>query len=81
MSLEQKDLELVERIVRKTCDDIAVSFERGLERVEERLDGAETRIYSRMADLEEKIEDQKQTVADLIEAIREDIRELTKIEM
>ena len=51
--LAQADLEAIERIIHKTCDDLAVCVERGLERLEERLDGAETRIYSRLADLEE----------------------------
>ena len=74
-------MELIERIIRKTCDDVAVSYERGLERVEERLDGAESRIYSRLADLEEKNEDRWQSVIETLETLREDIRELTKIEM
>ena len=80
MSLEQKDLELIERIIHKTCDDTAVSYERGLERVEERLDGAESRIYSRLADIEEKNEETRQSIIETLESVREDIRELARVE-
>lgn len=56
MSLDQKDLELIERIVYKNGDDIAVSVARSFERLEERIDAAESRLYSRIADLEDSIE-------------------------
>ena len=49
MSLEPKDLELIERIVYKGNDDIAVSIARSFERLEERIDGSESRLYSRLA--------------------------------
>jgi hypothetical protein len=55
MSLEQKDLELIERIIYKNGDDTAISIARSFERLEERVDAMESRIYARMADLEEKI--------------------------
>lgn len=55
MSLETKDLELVERIIYKNGDDIAVSIGRSFERLEERIDAAESRIYSRLADVEDRI--------------------------
>ena len=57
MSLDQKDLELIERIIYKNGDDIAVSVARSFERLEERIDAAESRLYSRIADLEEAIEE------------------------
>lgn len=69
MSLEQKDLELIERIVYKNGDDIAVSVARSFERIEERIDGAESRLYSRFADIEEKIEEEAGGI----------IRSLTKV--
>ncbi len=55
MSLEQKDLELIERIIYKSSDDIAVSISRSFERLEERIDASESRIYSRLAELEDTI--------------------------
>jgi hypothetical protein len=56
MSLETKDLELINNIVYKASDDIAVSISRSFERLEERIDAAESRIYTRLADLEDKVE-------------------------
>ena len=42
MSLEQKDLELIERVVYKNSDDVAVSIALSFERIEERIDAAES---------------------------------------
>ncbi len=55
MSLEQKDLEVIESIIRKVSDDVTIASQRSSERLEERLDGAETRIYCRLGDIEEEI--------------------------
>jgi hypothetical protein len=57
MALEQKDLELIERVIYKNGDDIAVSIGRSFERLEERIDAMESRLYSRLADIEDRIED------------------------
>lgn len=56
MALDQKELELIERLVYKNADDIAVSIGRSFERLEERIDAAESRIYSRLGDVEDKLE-------------------------
>ena len=56
MALEPKDLELIERVIYKNGDDIAVSIGRSFERLEERIDAAETRIYGRIIDLEDAID-------------------------
>lgn len=55
MNLHQKDIEIIERIIYKNGDDIAVSIARSFERLEERIDMAESRIYSRIADVEQTI--------------------------
>jgi hypothetical protein len=55
MSLEQKDLELIERVIYKNSDDVAVSIARSFERLEERIDAVESRLYSRLAELEDKL--------------------------
>ncbi len=78
MSLDQKDLELIERLIYKNADDIAVSIARSFERLEERIDGAESRLYSRIADIEDRVEASRQDIADGIGTIREEIRELTR---
>ena len=55
MSLDQKDLEQIERVIYKNSDDICVSIARSFERLEERIDAAEARIYGRLAELEDQI--------------------------
>ncbi len=75
MSLEQKDLELIERVIYKNGDDIAVSIGRSFERLEERIDAAESRIYSRLAEIEDKIEASRQDATDNIGDLREELRD------
>lgn len=53
--LNQKDIETIERIIYKNGDDVAVSIARSFERLEERIDAAESRIYSRIGGLEDVI--------------------------
>ncbi len=53
MALEQSDLDQIERIIYKSSDDIAVSIARSFERLEERIDAAESRLYGRIADIED----------------------------
>jgi hypothetical protein len=74
MALEQKDLELIERVIYKNGDDIAVAIGRSFERLEERIDAAESRIYSRLAEIEDKIEAARQDASDNIGDLREEIR-------
>jgi len=70
MALDQKDLELVERIVYKNGDDIAVSIARSFERLEERTDAMESRIYSRMADVEVTTEGSRQDILEAIASLK-----------
>ena len=55
MTLEKNDLELIEKIVYKNADDIAVSIARSFERLEERIDSSESRLYGKIAELENMI--------------------------
>ena len=55
MSLDQKDLEQIERVIYKNGDDIAISIGRSFERLEERIDATESRIYGRLIELEDKL--------------------------
>ena len=75
MSLDQKDLELIERVIYKQGDDIAISIGRSFERLEERIDAAESRIYSRLSDLEDKVEASRQDTSDEIGDLRQELRE------
>jgi hypothetical protein len=56
MAIDQKDLELIERVIYKNGDDIAVSIGRSFERLEERIDSAESRILGRLIELEDKLQ-------------------------
>lgn len=80
MSLEPKDIELLERVIYKNSDDVAVSIARSFERLEERIDAAESRIYSRMADVEDKVESSRQDVVDELGDIKSELRELSRDE-
>jgi hypothetical protein len=75
MALDQKDLELIERILYKNSDDVAVSIARSFERMEERIDATESRLYGRMADLEDRFEGSRQDISDIIGELRAELRE------
>ena len=55
MSLNREDIEQIERLIYKNADDVAVSIARGFERLEERVDATESRIYARLTELEEQL--------------------------
>jgi hypothetical protein len=78
MALEQKDLESIERVIYKQGDDIAVSIGRSFERLEERIDAAESRIYSRLSDLEDKVETSRQDLADTLGDVLKEVRSMAE---
>ncbi|MES2315026.1 MAG: hypothetical protein V4524_03790 [Patescibacteria group bacterium] len=78
MSLESKDLELIERVIYKNGDDIAVSIGRSFERLEERIDAAESRIYGRLAEVEDKIESSRQDTFDYLGEMKEEVRDIRR---
>ena len=78
MALEQKDIELLERVIYKNSDDVAVSIARSFERLEERIDAAESRIYSRLADVEDKFESCRQDLVDELGDLKAEVRELSE---
>jgi len=78
MALEQKDIELIERVIYKNGDDIAVSIGRSFERLEERIDAAESRIYSRLSDLEDKVEASRQDFADTLGDVLKEVRSMAE---
>lgn len=74
MSLEQKDIDVIERFISKNSDDIAVSIARSFERLEERIDAVESRIYARLSELEDRLEASRQDTADMLGQLRDEIR-------
>jgi hypothetical protein len=79
MSLEQKDIEVIERIIYKNADDMAVSIARSFERLEERIDAAESRLYSRFTDVEDNIEASRQDLSDELGLVRESIHNFSEV--
>ncbi len=71
MPLDQKDVELLERLMNKNSDDIAVSISRSFERLEERIDAAESRTYARLAEVEDKVESSRQDLSDTLGEIKD----------
>ena len=78
MALDTKDLEAIERLLFKSADDVAVSIARAFERLEERMDAVESRLYSRCAELEDRVEGSRQDLSDELGVIRENIREVLR---
>ena len=52
LTITSADLEAIERSLYKMADDLAVSTDRSVERLQKRIDTCETRLYSRLAELE-----------------------------
>lgn len=59
--------EKIERVIYKNGDDIAVSIGRSFERLEERIDAGESRIYSRLSDIEDGIREELKTLRLFVE--------------
>lgn len=78
MALDPKDLELIERITYKNADDIAIAIGRSFERLEERMDAGESRLYSRISEVEDRVEASRQDMSDLLGVIRDDVREIAR---
>lgn len=81
MSLEQKDLELIEHLIYKSSDDIAISLARSFERLEKSGRDTESRIFSRLSEIEDKIESSRQDMADTIGDIKEEIRDTMRFKI
>lgn len=79
MALEQKDIEVIERLIYKNGDDIAVSISRSFERLEERIGIIESRLSARIADCEDKIEASRQDIADEIGDMKDEIRDFSRM--
>ena len=78
MALDTKDLEHIERLLFKSADDVAVSIARSFERLEERMDSTESRLYSRIVELEDKVEGSRQDLSDELGLIRENMHEVLR---
>lgn len=79
MSLDQKDIELIEHLLYKSSDDIAVSISRSFERLEERIDAGEARLTSRLAEIDDRIEAGRQDTSDSIGEIKEEVRDVMRL--
>ncbi len=73
-ALMPDDIELIDRLINNSGDDVAVSISRSFERLEERIDGLESRLYGRLAELEDLTEANRQSLSDELGDIRSDMR-------
>jgi DNA anti-recombination protein RmuC len=64
LTLTQKDIDMIERITYKSADDIAVAIARSFERLEERFDAMEARLFTRIIDMEDEIAERHQQILD-----------------
>jgi hypothetical protein len=79
MALEQKDFEVIERIIYKNADDIAISIARSFERLEEHVDAAESRIHSKLGEIDERLEGVRQDISDNVGDVLSEIREFIRV--
>jgi hypothetical protein len=70
--------EVIERLIYNGNDDIAVSIARSFERLEERMDATEARLYSRLGEVEDRVEGCRQDLSDELGVMREDVREVLR---
>lgn len=78
MSIEQKDIEIFEKMIYKNGDDIAVSIARSFERLEERMDAIESRTYGRLADIDDKIDLTGREILDRLADIEEELQDVKR---
>ncbi len=79
MTLETGDFELIERLIYKNSDDVAVSIARSFERLEHRVDMLESRLYARIAELDDKIDASRQDITDTIGSLKDEMRDLIRL--
>jgi pantothenate synthetase len=75
MSLDQKDIEIIEHMIFRNSDDIAISIARSFERLEKHTCDSEARLYSRLGEIEDRIDASRQDISDTIGDIKEEIRD------
>lgn len=63
--------EQIEAIIYKNSDDIAISIARSFERLEERIDENESRLYGRLSELEDKLVAMEQNFLEELTSIRD----------
>jgi hypothetical protein len=64
--LKPADLEAIERFVYRNGDDMAMAISRSFERLEERMDAIESRIFSRLSEIETELRDDMKSVRLLV---------------
>jgi hypothetical protein len=79
MALDQKDIELLEKLMYKNSDDVAVSISRSFERLESRIEAVESRISCRIADTEDKLEGVRQDLADELGDVKNEVRDVLRL--
>lgn len=74
-NLTSKDIELIESVMYKMNDDVMVAIARSFERMEDRIDAMESRMYARIAELEDRTEEDRRENDELFQELKEVVRE------
>lgn len=75
MTLHQTDIEIIEHLIFKNSDDIAISIARSFERLEKHIQDIEGRLHNRLSDIDDKLDTTRQEISDNIGDIKEEIRD------
>ena len=75
MTLEQKDIEIIEHLIYKNSDDIAISIARSFERLEKHVMDSEGRLHNRLSELDDKLDATRQDISDILGDMKEEIRD------
>jgi len=77
MALDEQDLNKIKRLLAEHWDDIAVHIiGRTFERLEERIDAAESRICGHLSEIEDRIETSRQDLSDELGLVRDSVRDI-----
>ena len=74
MSLNQKDLEVIERAISKACHDLGNSLCRPFLLLEAKVDAAESRLSGRMNELSERIDTGREDIKQELDSMHGEIR-------
>lgn len=69
-TLQPKDIDLIQTMIFKSQDNVAVTLCRSLERLEEKIADTESRLYTRIAEVEDTVNSGRQDTMDMIADIK-----------
>ena len=70
MQFTPQEIEQLQSIIDRANDDTAISIARSFERLEERIDAMESRLYSRLVEIDDQIVQETGILSDKIADLR-----------